>query len=194
MEELNFRLKHRITELASEETFLHHKWFVKYHLEIIEKISMELCDVYTDADRNLVISLIYIHDFAKISNLESDVPSDEIMTFMKGLGFEEKYITKLTEYLEIFEKKMEIDLHMSPIEVKIVSSADGASHMVGPFMSIYLYENPNKVIDDLLGGNINKVKKDWERKIVLPEVKKAFQSRYDICLENNGQIPDSFLS
>lgn len=193
MEELNFRLKQRITELASKENFIHHKWFVKYHLRIIEKISMELCDIYTEADKNLVISLVYIHDFAKISNLESNVQYEEIMGLMKGIGFEANYITKIIEYLEIFEKKMEIDLHLSPIEVKIVSSADGASHLVGPFMSIYLYENSNKEIDDLLNGNIDKVNKDWERKIVLPEVKKAFQGRYNFCIENNGKIPDEFL-
>lgn len=193
MDEPNNKLKALVVKLCAEQSFIHHGWFVKYHLEIIEKIVSELLVIYKEADKDLTRSMVWIHDLAKIKGLDVDVPSKEISELMTEAGFSDGYINKTIEYLSIFEKKMEIDLSLAPIEVRIVSSADGVSHMVGPFMSIFFYENPTKSIEDITQGNINKSKKDWERKIVLPEVKKAFEGRYNFTLESNGDIPDRFL-
>ncbi len=45
-----------------------------------------------------------------------------------------------------------------------------------------------------MASNINKANKDWERKIVLPEVKRAFKARFKLVLEQNGKIPKNFLA
>ncbi len=88
---------------------------------------------------------------------------------------------------------MEIDLNESPIEVRIVSSADGASHFIGPFYYTYFHENSGMNLGDIFESNVKKANKDWNRKIVLPEVKAALQDRYKFTLENNGQFPDKFI-
>lgn len=99
----------------------------------------------------------------------------------------------MIEYVEMLDKKMEVDLHGTAIEVRIVSSADGASHHVGPFMAIYWRENPTLSTPELMKRNIAKTMKDWDRKMVLPEVRAAFEWRHKAVLENSGQLPGRFL-
>jgi hypothetical protein len=58
--------------------------------------------------------------------------------------------------------------------------------MVGPFFSIYWWENSDLSIAELQSRNLRKLKTDWERKIVLPVVKRAFASKYHDLLANFG--------
>lgn len=194
--ELLEQFKKHVIEASKNPSFIHHEWFVELHLNFVEKISLELCDIYKDADREIVMVLVWVHDYAKILDKENE-HSEEM--FEKGraklleFGLSEIFVNKVIEYLTIFEKKMEMDLHEAPIEVKIVSSADAASHLIGPFWSIYFKENNRKTISELMESNRSKLKKDWERKIVLPEIKSAFEGRYKFVLEQSGKFPDTFL-
>lgn len=196
MEKLIQEFKNQIIESCKNPDFLHHEWYVKYHLDLVERISLELCEIYKDADKNIVLTLVWSHDYAKILNREKE---HDVSMFEKTkeklleLGFEIDFINTILEYLDIFEKKMEIDLNQAPIEVKIVSSADAAAHLVGPFWNIYYKEFNNKSIEELMQDNRNKLKKDWERKIVLPEIKKAFEDRNRFVNEQAGNFPNKFL-
>jgi hypothetical protein len=191
------QLKQTIRLLSSNKNFIHHKWFIKWHLEILERIALELCNIYTKADKDIVIGLVWMHDYAKIIDFEREHDTAVIrqgVDFLKELGFADGYIQKLINYIEIFESKMEEDLSMAPIEVQIVSSADAASHLIGPFYSLHWYENPDLTVEELLQRNIAKLNKDWERKITIPEVKEKFQARYNFIKEQSGLLPDSFLT
>lgn len=192
--ELIQKLKNIIIEKSKDKSFLHNDWFVDYHLSIVEKIALELCGIYKEADKNLVLVLVWIHDYGKILDMKNqhdlNYKSKELLV---GIGFDEDFIEKAMDYLDLMERKMEIDLKQAPIEVKIVSSADGASHFVGPFMHIYWKEYNNKNIAELLDDNIKKINKDWDNKIVLPEIKEKFLDRYLILKEQSGTLPEKFL-
>jgi hypothetical protein len=107
--------------------------------------------------------------------------------------------TKAVDYIETLDKKLVIDLHTVPIEVQIVSSADGCSHMTGPFMDIFWNEGTDptfagKTFEELMALNLAKVEKDWQYKIVLPEARQAFETRYTFHKEQAGQLPQKYLA
>jgi hypothetical protein len=189
-------LKEHITSIAANPKFIHHKWFVKWHLEIVERIALELCEAYKEADKNLVLGLVWIHDYAKIIDFDNE---HDFATMMQGkdllaeLGFDEAYIEKLMAYLVQFESYMSIDIATTPIEVQIASSADAAAHMVGPFFPLYWYENPGKSIPELLESNTKKLQKDWERKITLPEIRKQFAHSHKFLMAMFGKLPEKLL-
>ncbi len=188
-------LKEKVSLLAKNEGFVHHKWFLKYHLELVEKISLELYQKYPNSDLELLQGLVWIHDYGKIVGIKDEEEViEKSKEFMKEIGFEEEYVNRVINLLEIFESKMTVDLSEAPIEVRIVSTADGVSHMYGPFYQMYCYENPEMSVEDLMESNIKKLEKDWDRKIVLPEVKEELQERYEFLRESFGDIDEPILS
>lgn len=184
-----------VKDAASNPEFVHHKWFVRWHLEIVEKIASELCEHYTDADRELVEVLVWLHDYGKIVDFDHEYSATltEGPKALASVGFPADFAQKAVSYIETLDKKLEIDLHQAPIEVQIVSSADGCSHMVGPFLQLYWYEHADKPYHELMISNRAKLDKDWNRKIVLPEARQAFEGRYKFLVELTGTLPARYV-
>ncbi|MBI2055950.1 MAG: hypothetical protein HYT37_01050 [Candidatus Sungbacteria bacterium] len=196
MQELIEKFRTNVIELSNtNKSFIHCEWFVKYHLEIVEKIALELCDIYTSADRDLVKLLVWLHDYGKIIDFTNQYTATRAMGRPKLLefGFPQDLAEKAISYIETLDNKEGLASDATPIEIKIASSADGAAHLVGPFFYFYWYENSNKSIEDLMVSGREKSAKDWENKIVLPEVKKAFETRHNFLLEQMGNIPGKFF-
>lgn len=195
MDKIIDKLKSQIIRLSDNPKFIHHTWFVKYHIKIVEKIAQELCEIYPEADKHLVQVMVWFHDYGKIINFDKQHETTQTkgLKFLVDLGFEEQYAIKVLEYIKMMDSYKVKDLQDSPIEVKIISSADGAAHLVGPFYKIYFKENYDKTIDELMKANTDKTTIEWERKIILPVVKRIFKNRYTIVVEQNGKLPDRFL-
>lgn len=194
------QLRDVVRVASADPSFVHHKWFVKWHLEIVQKIAQELCEYYPEADRDIVETMVWLHDYGKILDFNDQYAKTLIAgkEILHQLDFPFAMADKIISYIETLDKKLELDLSQAPIEVKIVSSADGCSHMVGPFLSIFWNEATDKTFagkefEDLMSLNLAKIEKDWNRKIVLPEARKAFESRYKLLREQAGKLPSSFI-
>ena len=184
-----------VKQTSKRPDFIHNKWFVKYHLEIVEKIAFELCDIYTQANRDFVQLLVWLHDYGKI--LDFDNQYSKTLSAGKdtllSLGFDPKTVQAAIDSIAVIDRKNWEELLNSSIEIQIVSSADAASHHTGPFMSLWWYENANKDFEELMTDNIKKSDKDWNQKMVLPEARKFFEARRNLILELNGQFPDRYI-
>lgn len=196
MDDLIKKLKGHVMELSNNNLkFKHHDWFVKYHLVIVEKIAHELCEKYTSADKDVVTVMVWMHDYGKIVDFDNQYS----LTLTAGkdklleLGFPEDFTNTVLNYIEILDKKENLIADTTPIEIKIVSSSDGAAHHVGPFYYLWWHENPGKNFEELMEDNVRKLNKDWDKKIVLPEVIQAFSARRDFLLEQTGTMPEKFL-
>lgn len=176
------RLKKEIIKLSEGKEFIHNEWFIKFHLEIVERIVEDLIESYPEADEDICRILVWVHDYPKIIDYDNEHANDNIQKvkdFLISLDFDKEIAETVLKYLTIFERKMDMDLKEAPLEVQIVSSADAASHLVGPFISIYWKEFNHKSIHELMSDNIKKLEKDWDRKITLPEVKVKYKTLHN---------------
>lgn len=189
-------LKQHVTQLASKENFRHHQWFIKYHLEIVEKIALELLEKYPEADRDTVLVMCWIHDYGKILDFDNQYSRqyvDQGIQKLIELGFDKDFAKKVGDYVELFDKHGQVDLHTAPIEVRIASTADACSHFASPFHYTYWHENPTKSTQEIIDGKPERINIDWNDKIVLPEAKAVFEKYYKITLIQNGQLPERYL-
>jgi hypothetical protein len=140
--------------------------------------------------------LAWIHDYGKmITSVD-----DRRVTLVEGhrklldIGFEKTFVDRVMEYVDIMDRNSEVDLRSCPIEIQIVSSADGCAHLAGPFFYLWFWENPARPFEELMVSNRHKAQAAWERKIVLPEAREAFQARHKMIMEQNGCLPEHFLT
>jgi len=180
MDELLDKLRVFVTEKASNPNFVHHKWFVKWHLEIVETLSKDLRKYYPEADEATVIALGWMHDYGKIVDFDHQYDPryvEEGRQAMLQLGFDEAFATNIAESIKIFDKKDHLE--REAIEIRIVSSADACSHLIGPWISLYWHENPQKSFEELMKGNVEKFGGEWDLKVTIPEAKNAYQHLHD---------------
>lgn len=183
------KLKEKVKLLCADESFVHHRWYFEHHLELVERLVNELKLAYPKANSLMLDTLVWFHDLEKILRGKVIKPNDILVE----LGFDLSDIDEVNRLNDIEGSHREVDLAKTEIEVQILAGADAAAHMLGPFFSIYWYENPGKTIDEILSGNLEKIKRDWERKMVLPEIKSSFLSRKNFMLEQMGLYPDKFI-
>ncbi len=194
IKKLTLLFRSEVKKASVNPKFIHHQWFLKYHLEIVEKIALELCKHYPQANKDMVLLLVWLHDYEKIIDFKNQYNTTHTVGSKKllELGFNKEFVKKAFLYVNILDKKSNIA--KAPIEVQIVSSADGASHLIGPFYAIHWKEQSQRSCEDLMKENKRKATVDWNKKIVLPEVKKAFLSRHKSLLERCGKFPKKYLS
>ncbi len=195
MQQLLNAFKEHVKQVSANPEFIHHKWFVQWHLEIVEQIAEELLECYPEADKDLVRVMVWLHDYGKPLDFDDQYNTTVIAGKAKlvELGFDENFAQQAVDSIAHMDRKMEVDLHEAPIEVQIVASADGLSHMVGPFMMVWWKEQASRTMEQLLDDNKIKIAKDWDRKIVLPEARAAAEQRRAYLLEMSGDIPTKIL-
>ena len=135
-----------VIENCENDGFEYREWFVKDHLAVVERIAMELCELHPEADRDLVFTLVWLHDFGKPLDIRDEYETTKTKgaEALRSVGLEEEFIEKVMEAWMTMEKKVEKDMAKEPIEVRIISSADGASHFVGKFYATYFSDSADE--------------------------------------------------
>jgi hypothetical protein len=128
------------------------------------------------------------------SSGERDVALLEGGQRLVEIGFSDDFVRHAVEHARTLDAYVELDLTEAALEVQIVSSADGCSHFIGPFLQLWWWEHPEKPFEELMADNRPKIIKDLNRKIVLPQARAAFEHRYRFLLEQTGVLPDRFIA
>jgi len=192
VDERLIRLRDEVIARTNDPTFLHHDWYVDQHLTVVVRIARELLAHHPEADSATVEALAWLHDIGKVLHPpDVDRSPAEAARLLSVHGFDVGFADRVAEYVRILDAKTALDT--APVEVQIVSSADGCAPLVGPFMAIYWRDNPNLTVAALMAENRRKATVSWQRKIVLPEARAAFADRFQLLMEQTGQLPDRFL-
>lgn len=191
MEDSLQKIREVIAERASSINFVHHTWFVEWHLKVVEHISRQLLVHYPAADENIVIAMAWMHDYGKIINYATQHDTaliDEGRRLLIERGLDAPFAEQVAENIKILDSKTNIE--QANIETQIVSSADGCSHLVGPFISLFWQENPDLSLEQLMQENVRKLTVDWDKKVTLQEARTAYQTMHDIELAKaQGALP-----
>ena len=124
MQDLIDKFKAHVIDECSNPSFVHHKWYVKYHLNIIERLINELSSVFPDADRDILHTMIWLHDYGKIidSNKQYSTTLISGKDKLLELGFDCVFVEKVIRYTKIMDSKLELE--KAALEIQIISSAD----------------------------------------------------------------------
>lgn len=193
MSEFILKFKKHVIEMCNNPNFIHYKWYVKYHLNIIEKLMDEVLVLYPDANKDVLYTMIWLHDYWKIVDFDNQY-SETLLSWRNKLleiWFDLDFVDKVVNYVDIMDKK--VDIKNENIEIQIMSSIDWVAHLIWPFFSLWWYENSEKDFEDLMKDNIWKAKIDWDKKVVLPILREKFKSRHDFLLEQLWIFPEKFL-
>lgn len=180
-----------VTAKAASEDFIHHKWFSRWHLTIVEEISVQLLAYYPQADEEMVRVMAWMHDYGKILDFKNQhdfTYIEQAASELRKLGFDREFEEAFINNMRGYDAKE--NLHQASIETQIVSSADACSHLVGPFLSLFWWENPQKPHEDIMQETIVKLSLEWDKKVVIPEARSAYQHLHDAAMDRSvGKIP-----
>ncbi len=177
------KFRAHVIDVSCNPAFEHSAWYVEYHLKIVSAIAEDCLQNHPSADGDLVRTLVWLHDYGKaLAGPEStEVTLREGRRKLLEVGFDQDFVDVVISAMRLVDDH-DGDLTSAPIEVQIVSSADGCSHLIGPFMFLYWYENPNQPIQALLSENLRKLTVDWEDKVTLPYLRRRFGDQHRAML------------
>lgn len=156
-----------LSKLANSEDI----YYLNRHVPEMEKWANRVCDIYKEADREVVLLGVWLHDIGHypVNEIDHAVKSEKIT---KDFLEKEKYSSgKIAEVLHCVRAHRNRDVKPSSLEAKIVACVDSASHMTD---SMYI----DIVRDMRFSYAAEKIERDYRDLAAFPEVKKELTPLY----------------
>jgi len=121
-------------------------WFYQKHILVVEKLAMELCDNYPEANRDAVSLMVFLHDIGRADNHSENHD-------LYGSEYARKLLTKnqfSTNFIDLVAegcKTHSCDTFSKPtsLEGKILATADAMSHFHNGFYLQIFYSWSQKI-------------------------------------------------
>jgi putative nucleotidyltransferase with HDIG domain len=160
-------------------------WFVKLHVEYVEKLALRLADI-KHADKTILKLAAWLHDIGHKPKNDSDRHHIENSAFAAKLlterGFDER-IVKSVEHC-ILTHRCGDDHKPETLEAQILASADAMSHMENFSMLLYIaFVLERYDLEKAYSWLSTKIDRDWNSKILLPEGKEIIKDKYEEVLK-----------
>ncbi len=160
----------KIKEGIANKTFLHNEWYLQHHLEVVLFLAKEFAKHENVEFTPIMELLAWMHDYGKIFGCNKEY--NNYRAFLLENGIDSEVSKKIVKWISEIDAKH--NLHNAEIEVQIISSADGVSHLITPFYMFYWRENTNLRIEEILKENRRKLEVDWDKKITLNFAKEKY--------------------
>ena len=167
-------------------------WFYEEHILIVEKLALDLCELYPKANRDAVILSVWFHDIGRAHghDVGHDLyGSNYAKKTLTENGFGKDFVNLIVESC----KTHSCDENGKPnsLEGKILATADALSHYHNGFYLRILYSWSRKSKNDyhqLKTKLFKKMKRDLNDKILFDEVREKIIPMYEAWQKIVGEI------
>jgi putative nucleotidyltransferase with HDIG domain len=181
---MNDKIQQIKNKLANEIKSSKHcdPWLYEEHILVVEKLALELCDLYPKANRDAVILSVWFHDIGRAHGYNEDhdlYGANYANKILIKNNFDKNFIKLITESC----KTHSCDKNGKPnsLEGKILATADAISHYHNGFYLRILYSWSKKNKDNyhkLREKLFEKMKRDLNEKIFFDKIKKQIKPIY----------------
>ena len=152
-------------------------WFYENHLLAVEKAAKFLLSNLPKANREVVLLGVWLHDLQRVRNIDGDhqkIGAREAGKVLKDFGYDAKTISRVKEMILSHAC---YSIMPKTIEAKILASADAMSHYENDFY-LRIATTGEVPAEDYNKGALEKLDRDYNKKIFFPFAKKKIESRH----------------
>lgn len=159
------------------------KWFYSVHLLGVEKFAKELLEQLPKADKEIVLLGVWLHDLGRVRGIKGNhakAGAIEAEKVMKQFGYSDQIIKHVREI--ILAHSCDTRLMPKTLEGKILTSADAMSHYINDFY-LTLASTGEYELAGFKKWALEKLEKDYNKKIFFDFAKKKIEKRHKILKE-----------
>lgn len=154
----------------------------KYHISVVVKNALKLAKI-READEEIVELGALLHDIGRTHGLK---PGEINKHHLKSYELSKKILQELDYPEEKSERVLKCvishrgnndDYPPRAIEEKIVSNADAMAHF-DSFLDLFKEFVQQETMDKVIGIIEEKIDRDWNKKLTLPEAKELCKEKY----------------
>jgi len=172
------QIKHKI-EKEGKELKQVPEWFFDKHLLGVEKFARKLLEQLPEANEEIVLLGVWLHDLQRIRGIEGDhaeIGAIEAEKVLKEYGYDATTIKSIKDM--ILTHQCNSDLMPKTIEGKILASADAMSHYINDFyINVALLGQQNT--EEYKKWVLEKLDRDYNRKIHFDFAKEMIKEKHD---------------
>jgi len=154
-------------------------WFLDGHLMEVERLANWLCDVYPEANRDVVGLGVWFHDIGRLRGIDDghDVyGANEAKKIMSGKGFSELVTDKVYDVCRTHRAS---DAKPISLEAKILATADAMSHFTHDFyLRLFSHYSGKISYQEIISKISKKLERDYNDKIIFDEAKEKVSKKY----------------
>lgn len=155
-------------------------WFYDIHLLGVEKFANELLNELPEADKEIVMLGVWLHDLQRIRGKKGDhakIGAEEAEKVMKQFQYSKEVIKHVREI--ILSHSCDTKLKPKSLEGKILASADAMSHYINDFYLVIAVTGERNLIDYKKWA-LEKLDRDYNKKIFFDFAKSKIKARHNV--------------
>lgn len=154
------------------------EWQIKLHISLVRDIAVKLAQKL-GADSEIVEISAWLHDFSRLGESGEDHHirgAAEAERILKQVGYPPDKIKAVRHCIEGHRAS---DILPESLEAKVVSAADAMSHFHVMPLLFWIAGRNGKDRRESFDWVSEKIKRDWEKKILFPEAREMVKKEYD---------------